>query len=182
VTICGSSSTTLHITIGDTPEDDPNILNVESTTEAEVLLTTEEATSWLLDLGASYHLTPFRTQFRYYTAQNFDPVRVENLQHCAVIGIGPVDLNLLSALRLYSTMFGTSRSSQGRSFQWDNWRKRVFVLASRQEGGVSTKGTSCLLVVRGYTPCILCTSRSERVTCSLWTFRCHLYGTEGSAI
>jgi hypothetical protein len=48
-------------TIGDTSEDDLNILTVESTTEAEVLFTTEEATSWLLDLGASYHVTPFRS-------------------------------------------------------------------------------------------------------------------------
>jgi hypothetical protein len=63
VNFCGSSSTTLRSTVGVTPEDDPNILNVESTTEAEVLLTTEEATSWLLDLGSSYHVTPFRTQF-----------------------------------------------------------------------------------------------------------------------
>jgi hypothetical protein len=54
VNFCGSSSTTLRSTIGDTPEDDPHILNVESTTEAEVLLTTEEATNWLLDSGASY--------------------------------------------------------------------------------------------------------------------------------
>jgi hypothetical protein len=70
VNFCGSSSTTLRSTIGDTPEDDPNILNVESKTdsEAEVLLTTEDATSLLLDSGASYHVTPFRTQFRSYTA------------------------------------------------------------------------------------------------------------------
>jgi hypothetical protein len=59
VNFCGSSSTTLRSTIGDIPEDDPNIFDVESTTEAEVLLTTEDATSWLLDLGASYHVTPF---------------------------------------------------------------------------------------------------------------------------
>jgi hypothetical protein len=58
VNLCGSSSTTLRSTIGDTLEDDPNILNVESTTEAEVLLKTEDATSWLLDSGASYHITP----------------------------------------------------------------------------------------------------------------------------
>jgi hypothetical protein len=38
VNFCGLSFTTLHSTIGDAPEDDPNILNVESTTKAEVLL------------------------------------------------------------------------------------------------------------------------------------------------
>jgi hypothetical protein len=45
VNFCGSSCTTLRSPIGDTLEDDPNILNVDSTTEAEVLLTTEDATS-----------------------------------------------------------------------------------------------------------------------------------------
>jgi hypothetical protein len=45
VNFCGSSCTTLRSTIGDTSEDDPNILNVESTTKVEVLLMTEEATS-----------------------------------------------------------------------------------------------------------------------------------------
>jgi hypothetical protein len=94
VNFCGSSSTTLRSTIGDTLEDDPNILNVESTTEAEVLLTTEDATSWLLDSGASYHVTSFRTQFRTYTTQSLDPVHIGNSQHCAVIGIGIVELNL----------------------------------------------------------------------------------------
>jgi ATP-binding cassette subfamily B (MDR/TAP) protein 1 len=54
----------------------------------------EDATSWLLDSGASYHVTPFRTQFRSYTARTLDPVRIGNSQHCAVIGIGIVELNL----------------------------------------------------------------------------------------
>jgi ATP-binding cassette subfamily B (MDR/TAP) protein 1 len=94
VNFCGSSSRTLRSTIGDTLKDDPNILNVESTTEAELLLTTEDATSWLLDSGASYHVTPFRTQFWSYTARSLDPVRVGNSQHCAVIGIGSIELNL----------------------------------------------------------------------------------------
>jgi ATP-binding cassette subfamily B (MDR/TAP) protein 1 len=77
-------------------EDDPNILTVERTTEAEVLLTIEAATSWLLDSGASYHVTPFRSQFRSYTARSLEPVHVGNSQHCAVIGIGTVELNLPS--------------------------------------------------------------------------------------
>jgi ATP-binding cassette subfamily B (MDR/TAP) protein 1 len=67
---------------------------VESTTEAEVLLTKEAATSWLLDSGASYHVTPFRSQFRSYTAQSLEPVHVGNSQHCVVVGIGSVELNL----------------------------------------------------------------------------------------
>jgi hypothetical protein len=65
--------------------DDLNILIVESTTEA---------TSWLLVSGASYHVTPFRSQFRQYMAQSFDTVHVGNSQHYAVVGIGTVELNL----------------------------------------------------------------------------------------
>jgi ATP-binding cassette subfamily B (MDR/TAP) protein 1 len=94
VNFCGSSSTAPSSTVEVTPEDDPNILNVESTTEAEVLLTSEDATSWLLDSGASYHVTPFRMQFRSYTARTLDPVRVRNSQHCAVISMDTVELNL----------------------------------------------------------------------------------------
>jgi hypothetical protein len=63
VNFCGSSSMTLRCTIEDTTEDDPNILTMESMTGAEVLVTTEESTSWLLDSGASYHVTSFRSQF-----------------------------------------------------------------------------------------------------------------------
>jgi hypothetical protein len=48
VNFCVSSSPASRSTVGVTPEDDPNILNVDSMTEAEVLLTTEDATSWSL--------------------------------------------------------------------------------------------------------------------------------------
>jgi hypothetical protein len=64
VNFCGSSSSSAHLTEGVISEDDPNILILESLTEAKVLLTMEEATSWLLDSGTSYHVTPFRSQFR----------------------------------------------------------------------------------------------------------------------
>jgi hypothetical protein len=45
VNFCGSSSRTLRSTVGVTPEDDPNILNVESMTDAEIVLRAEDATS-----------------------------------------------------------------------------------------------------------------------------------------
>ena len=38
--------------------DDPNILSIENRVKSEVLLTTEELSTWLLDSGASYHVTP----------------------------------------------------------------------------------------------------------------------------
>ena len=48
-------------TIGPAAEiisEDPNILVVENMVESEVLLMTEEATSWLLDWGAFSKLCP----------------------------------------------------------------------------------------------------------------------------
>ena len=44
--------------------DDLNILSIENSIELEVLLTIEESSTWLLDPGASYHMTPHRSQFR----------------------------------------------------------------------------------------------------------------------
>ena len=35
---------------------DPNILSIENPVESEVLLTTEESSTWLLDSGVSYHV------------------------------------------------------------------------------------------------------------------------------
>ena len=72
-----------------------NILGIESTIEVEVLLTTEEATSQPPNSGASYHVTPFLSQFRQYVEQDLKLVHVENSQHCVVIGIGTVELNIL---------------------------------------------------------------------------------------
>ena len=73
---------------------DPNILSIEKPVESKVLLTTEESSTWLLDSGASYHVTPHRCQFRQYSARQSDSVRVENSQHCAIIGISTVEVNL----------------------------------------------------------------------------------------
>ena len=44
-----------------TRQDRPNIVIVESMTTAEILLMAEEATSRLLDSGASFHVTPYRS-------------------------------------------------------------------------------------------------------------------------
>jgi hypothetical protein len=178
---CGSSSPTLRRTIGDTTEDDPNILTVESTIIAEVLLTTEEATNWLLDSGASHHVTPFRSQVRQYTVRSFDPVCVGNLQHCAVIGIGTVELNLPggSTIVLHDVPHVPELS---RSLISVGQLDEAGIHASfSSEGGVSTKRTSYLLVVRRYTRCILCKSRSDRVTYLSWIFRYPHYSMEDSA-
>ena len=52
-----------------------NILIVESTIEAKVLLITEESTSWIFESIASYHVTPFWSHFRSYTTRDFEPIR-----------------------------------------------------------------------------------------------------------
>ena len=82
----------------------PNILSIENTVESEVLLTTEESSTWLPDLGASYHVTPHRS-FRHYSDRHSDSVRVRNSQHCAIIRSGTVELNLPggSTLVLHNT-------------------------------------------------------------------------------
>ena len=46
---------------------DPNILSIENPVESEVLLTTEESGTWLLDLGASYHVSTYQSQFWQYS-------------------------------------------------------------------------------------------------------------------
>ena len=80
--------------------DDPNILSIENPVESEVLLTTEESSTWLLDPSASYHVTPNRSQFSQYSARHSDIVRVRNSQHYTIIGIGIVKLNLLGGSTL----------------------------------------------------------------------------------
>ena len=57
---------------------DRNILSIENPVESKVLLTTEESSTWLLDSGASYHVTPHRSQFRQYSDRHSDSVRVGN--------------------------------------------------------------------------------------------------------
>ena len=54
--------------------DDPNILSIENSVESEVPLMTEESRTWLLDSGASYHVTPHRSQFRQYSTRHSDSV------------------------------------------------------------------------------------------------------------
>ena len=50
--------------------DDDNILSIANPIESEVLLTIEESSTWLLDSGVSYHVTPHRSQFRQYSARH----------------------------------------------------------------------------------------------------------------
>ena len=87
VNYCSSTSLTERIT-----SEDTHILTVGSTIESEVLLTTEEPTSWLLDSGTSYHVIPFWSHFQSYTARDFEPVQIRISKHSIVIGIGSIEL------------------------------------------------------------------------------------------
>ena len=77
-----------------------NILVVENMIESEVLLTNDEVASRLLHLGTCYHVTPHWPQLGQYTARNFDSVQVGNSQHCAIVDIVTVKLNLSSGSTL----------------------------------------------------------------------------------
>ena len=57
------------------------------------------------------------------------------------------------------------------------WRKIFTTPDFHQEGGRSTKGTSCLLEDRRYIPCTLYMLHSERVTYFRWISLCHRYDT-----
>ena len=55
--------------------DDPNILFIEQSIELKFLHMTKESSTWLLNLGASYHMTPHRSQFQQYLDRYFDLVQ-----------------------------------------------------------------------------------------------------------
>ena len=48
---------------------DPNIRSIENLDKLEVLLMTEESSTWLLDSGASYLVTPHQSQIRQYSSR-----------------------------------------------------------------------------------------------------------------
>ena len=56
--------------------ENPNILSIENPVKSEVLLTTEESSTCLLDSGASYHVTPHSSQFQQYSARHSESVQV----------------------------------------------------------------------------------------------------------
>ena len=156
--------------------EDTHILTVESITEAEVLLTTEESTSWLLDSGASYHVTLFRSQFRSYTTRDFEPVRVGNSLHCAVVSIGSVELSLNGASTLVLFDVRHVPDYADHLSLWGNSRKQASVPASLREDGHLTVAASSLPVDQRYTHCTRYTSLLERADSSWLIFWCRRFG------
>ena len=76
--------------------------------EQELLLITEETelhhvsdeTTWVVDSGASYHLTPDRKCFSSYKAGDHDVVKMGNEGACRIMGIGDVFLTTSTRYKL----------------------------------------------------------------------------------
>ena len=56
--------------------------------------------SWVVDSGASFHLTPKRECFSSYTAGDYGYVRMGNDGECKIMGIGNVCLLTSTGCRL----------------------------------------------------------------------------------
>ena len=65
----------------------------------EVNLVSDEST-WMVDSGASFHLTPDRKCFSSYKAGDHGSVKMRNEGSCRVVGIGDVCLETSTRCKL----------------------------------------------------------------------------------
>ena len=72
-----------------------------------------------------YHVTPHRSQFRQYLDRHYDSVWVGNSHHCAIIGIGTIELNLSggSTLVLHNVRY-VPWAFKTFDLSWTTWRSR----------------------------------------------------------
>ena len=76
--------------------------------EEELLLISEESelhlvcdeTTWVVDSGASFHLSPERKCFTSYRAGDHDSVRIGSEGACKIVGIGNVWLTTSTTFKL----------------------------------------------------------------------------------
>ena len=59
----------------------------------KILYSTEEAHTWLLDSGATFHVTPHHEWFTDYS-RSAGSVRLGNAQECQIAGVGTIPLRL----------------------------------------------------------------------------------------
>ena len=87
-----SSSSSMKIEeINATCDDGVNVLVVDDdATYVAVNMAHSLAHTWLLDSGASFHVTPHREWFTRYDAKSLGTVRLGDSRQCDVIGIGDV--------------------------------------------------------------------------------------------
>ena len=87
---CSSSSMKIE-EINATCDDDVDILVVDDdATYVEVNMAHSLAHTWLLDSGASFHVTPHREWFTRYEAKPLGTIRIGDSRQCDVVGIGHV--------------------------------------------------------------------------------------------
>ena len=60
----------------------------------EVLYSVHDAGTWLLDSGATFHITPNIEWFLNFSIDAGSTVRLGNQQECAIVGIGEVPIQL----------------------------------------------------------------------------------------
>ena len=75
-----------------TPTD---ILMLSSDLPIDALLTEEDASlaqNWILDSGASFHITPYREWFSTYIEGSFSTVRLGDAHAIAITGMGDICL------------------------------------------------------------------------------------------
>ena len=82
--------------------DSEDELLVVLSSDAQVLKHTEKSCmhDWIIDSGASFHVTPFRELFCRFTAGRHGVVFLGNDHACHIIGIGDIQLVLLNGSQL----------------------------------------------------------------------------------
>ena len=67
------------------------VLSLEESTTGEIMYSAEEAHTWLLDSGATFHATPHREWFMDYS-RSAASVRLRIAQECKIAGVGTIPL------------------------------------------------------------------------------------------
>ena len=77
----------------------------DDATYVEVNMAHLLAHTWLLDCGASFHVTPHKEWFTRYEPKPLGKVRLGDSRQCDVVGIGDVMVQFFMALRFLYKMY-----------------------------------------------------------------------------
>ena len=69
------------------------MLSLESSSTGEILYSAEDAQMWLLDSGATFHMTPYLKWFMDYSS-SFGWVQIGNAEELQLSGFGTIPLRL----------------------------------------------------------------------------------------
>ena len=79
--------------------DAMNTLSLDSKLSAEVLVSGKISHTWILDLGASLHVTPHRDWFTRYE-ETYGVVTLGDSCTCDIIGIGDITIEFSNGMNL----------------------------------------------------------------------------------